>query len=51
MRLRSIDVQLLRILEEMATGRQETMDDLRGDIAGLTQAIRDATEPDPEIRR
>ncbi len=40
MRLRSIDVQLLRILEEMSAGRQETMADLKGDIAALTQAIR-----------
>ena len=40
MRLRSIDVQLLKILEEMAAGRQEALADLRGDIAALTAAIR-----------
>jgi hypothetical protein len=40
MRLRSIDVQLLRILEEMAAGRQETLADLRSDISALTTAIR-----------
>jgi hypothetical protein len=40
MRLRSIDVQLLRILEEMAAGRQETLTDLKSDIAQLTAAIR-----------
>jgi hypothetical protein len=40
MRLRSIDVQLLRILEEMSAGRQETLADLRSDIAALTAAIR-----------
>jgi hypothetical protein len=40
MRLRSIDVQLLRILEEMAAGRQETLSDLKTDIAALTAAIR-----------
>ncbi len=40
MRLRSIDVQLLRILEEMAAGRQETLADLRADIGTLTAAIR-----------
>ena len=40
MRLRSIDVQLLRILEEMSAGRQESLADLRGDIASLTAAIR-----------
>jgi hypothetical protein len=40
MRLRSIDVQLLRILEEISAGRQESMADLRGDISALTAAIR-----------
>ena len=40
MRLRSIDVQLLRILEEISAGRQESMSDLRADIAGLTTAVR-----------
>ena len=40
MRLRSIDVQLLRILEEMSAGRQESTADLRTDIAALTKAIR-----------
>ncbi|MBC2834886.1 biopolymer transporter ExbB [Paragemmobacter straminiformis] len=40
MRLRSIDVQLLRILEEISAGRQESTADLRGDIAALTAAIR-----------
>jgi hypothetical protein len=40
MRLRSIDVQLLRILEEMAAGRQETLTDLKSDIGQLTTAIR-----------
>ena len=40
MRLRSIDVQLLRILEEISAGRQESMTDLRGDLAALTKAIR-----------
>ena len=39
MRLRSIDVQLLRILEEMAAGRQEVMADLRTDIAQLSRAV------------
>ena len=40
MRLRSIDVQLLRILEEISAGRQESTSDLRGDLAALTAAIR-----------
>ncbi|MGV8988434.1 MAG: biopolymer transporter ExbB [Cypionkella sp.] len=40
MRLRSIDVQLLRILEEISAGRQESIADLRGDLTSLTTAIR-----------
>ncbi|KGK79290.1 biopolymer transporter ExbB [Thalassobacter stenotrophicus] len=40
MRIRSIDVQLLKIFEEMASGRPASMDDLRGDIGSLTRAIR-----------
>lgn len=40
MRLRSIDVQMLRILEELTAGRQESIADLRGDIINLTNAIK-----------
>jgi hypothetical protein len=40
MRLRSIDVQLVRILEELSAGRVESTTELRADIAQLTQAIR-----------
>lgn len=40
MRLRSIDMQLLRLLEEVAAGRQESIADLRGDLAQLTRAVR-----------
>ncbi|MCB6179173.1 biopolymer transporter ExbB [Rhodobacter sp. Har01] len=40
MRLRSIDVQLLRILEEISAGREEALADLRADLAALTTAIR-----------
>jgi len=39
MRLRSIDVQLLRILEELSAGRQETVTDLRGDLAAINRAL------------
>ena len=39
MRLRSIDVQMLRILEEISAGRQESMADIRQDLNALTQAI------------
>ena len=40
MRLRSIDVQLLKLLEEVAAGRQESIADLRGDLGELTRAVR-----------
>lgn len=40
MRMRSIDVQLLRILEEISAGRQESTADLRADLAALTAAVR-----------
>ena len=39
MRLRSIDVQMLRILEEMSAGRQESMTELRKDIDLLVKAL------------
>jgi len=42
MRLRSIDVGLLRILEEMAAGRQEVVQNLRVDLAELTKVNRQA---------
>jgi len=41
MRLRSIDVQLLKIFEEMGGQRQSQLDDLRHEIAHLTHAMRD----------
>lgn len=40
MRLRSMDVQLLKILEELSAGRQETLYDLRSDLASLASAVR-----------
>lgn len=40
MRLRSMDVQLLRILEEMAAGRQESLAEIRADIHALTKAVQ-----------
>lgn len=48
MRLRSIDVGLLRILEEMAAGRQEVIQDLRADMANLTKAVRQGNR---EVRK
>lgn len=42
MRLRSIDVQMLRILEEIAAGRQESMAELRTDLASLGRKLTQA---------
>jgi hypothetical protein len=39
MRLRSIDVQMLRILEEISAGRQESMAEIRMDIGKLAAAL------------
>ncbi len=39
MRLRSIDVQMLRILEEISAGRQESLSELRKDIELLIKAF------------
>ena len=39
MRLRSIDVQMLRILEEISAGRQESMAELRKDIGILVKFL------------
>lgn len=40
MRLRSIDVQMLRILEEISAGRQESMAEIRTDLAALGRIMR-----------
>ena len=40
MRLRSIDVQLLKLFEELQQGRQGVVDDLRGDLGSLTRTLR-----------
>lgn len=45
MRLRSIDVQMLRILEEISAGRQETMTELRTDLAALTRVMGQTRPP------
>jgi len=51
MRLRSIDVQLLRILEEMSAGRQETLADLRSELASLTKVLRQNMRAAPAGRK
>lgn len=40
MRLRSIDVQLLRISEEISAGRQEMLAELRSDLSALMRGLR-----------
>ena len=45
MRLRSIDVQMLHLMEDMSAGRQETVSAIRNDIHALTNAlVRAVTE-------
>ncbi|MEM9125821.1 MAG: biopolymer transporter ExbB [Pseudomonadota bacterium] len=51
MRLRSMDVQLLRILEEISAGRQDSMNEFRKDIELLIKALtlpRGAVRTTPE---
>ncbi len=45
MRLRSIDVQMLRILEEISAGRQESMAELRTDLAALSRSLGGLNRP------
>ncbi|GAA6206860.1 hypothetical protein NBRC116601_01530 [Cognatishimia sp. WU-CL00825] len=51
MRLRSIDVQMLRILEEISAGRQDTVVELRSDLAALTNAISRLGDSQTTLRR
>jgi hypothetical protein len=43
MRLRSIDVQMLHLMEDLAAGRQETIASIRADVHALTNALVQAT--------
>lgn len=40
MRLRSMDVQLLRIFEEISAGRQESLDEMRSGLSSIGRALR-----------
>ena len=51
MRLRSIDVQMLRILEEISAGRQETMTEIRSDLAALSKIFGQARADPGRIPR
>ncbi|MEO1918975.1 MAG: biopolymer transporter ExbB [Paracoccaceae bacterium] len=42
MRLRNIDVQLLRVLEEMSAGRQDSIAEIRQDLATLIYTLQQA---------
>jgi hypothetical protein len=44
MRLKNIDVQLLRILEEMAAGRQDSVAEIRTELSTLTRTIASAVQ-------
>lgn len=41
MRLRSIDVQMLKILEEISAGRQESMAQMHADLSRVSEAVQD----------
>ena len=43
LRLRNIDMQMLRILEEISAGRQDATAEIRMDLARLTRAITGET--------
>ncbi len=43
MRIRSIDVQLLKIFEEMASGRLHAIDEIRGEMSDLTRSLNQLT--------
>lgn len=44
MRLRNIDTQILRIVEEMTSARQDVVGELRSDLLGLTRTLREAID-------
>ena len=51
MRLRSIDVQLLKIFEEIGASRQDEVGALRDDLGALTEALRDLNRSASQPRR
>lgn len=51
MRLRSMDVQMLRILEEISAGRQESMAELRTDLSHIARALENLAPRKVEPRR
>ena len=51
MRLRSIDVQLLKIFEEIGASRADEVGALRDDLGALTEALRDLTRSATQQQR
>jgi hypothetical protein len=51
MRLRSIDVQMLRILEEISMGRQESISEIRSDLANLSKSIYNLAQNSPPRKK
>ena len=43
-RIRNIDRQLLRMAEDVASGRQDAVGELRAEISGLTRALTQIAE-------
>ncbi len=43
-RMRNIDLALTRVLEEISSGRQDSIADLRADLARLTRAVQGGGE-------
>ena len=50
-RIRNIDLQLLRLLEEMAVGRQDAVAELRAELNGLSRAVMSLAEAARETQR
>jgi hypothetical protein len=50
-RIRNIDLQLLRLLEEMAVGRQDAVAELRAELNGLSRAVMTLAESAREVQR
>jgi hypothetical protein len=50
-RIRNIDLQLLRLLEEMAVGRQDAVAELRAELNGLSRAVMTLAESAREVHR
>lgn len=50
-RIRNIDLQLLRLLEEIAVGRQDAVAELRAELNGLSRAVMALADRSRELSR